>query len=114
MCQDFTDCFNNIKNNFLVYCDPPYVPISDTASFTKYAKTDFNLDQQKMLVNLVNQARNNKISSLVSNHDLAITRQLYKNATEIVSFDVRRAISCKADNRKNVKELLAIYDCKKL
>ena len=48
---------------------------------------------------------------MVSNHDTEITRKLYNDA-KIVSFDVKRLISCNGDSRKHVKELLAIYDPK--
>ena len=112
-CLDFKDCLQNIKNKSIIYCDPPYVPLSDTASFTKYAKSDFNLSHQKMLVDLVKQLQNDDISSLISNHDSKITRQLYHGA-QIISFPVKRYISCRAYDRQEVKELLAIYSAEKL
>ncbi|MBP9722565.1 MAG: Dam family site-specific DNA-(adenine-N6)-methyltransferase [Gammaproteobacteria bacterium] len=108
-CQNFTECFEDLPANTLVYCDPPYVPLSDTASFTKYFKADFNFSEQEKLVELVILAANNKISSIISNHDLLLTRKLYTNA-QIFSFPVQRNISCKVNQRKPVKELLAIYD----
>ena len=32
-----------------VYCDPPYVPLSETANFTGYFQADFGWDEQKAL-----------------------------------------------------------------
>lgn len=107
-CQDFKECFKKIKSNSLIYCDPPYVPLSITASFTKYAKNDFQLSDQECLVQLVKEAAKNNCSSIISNHDLDITRELYCGS-QIVSFDVQRNISCKVSNRGVVKEILAIY-----
>ncbi len=107
-CQDFKDCFKKVKSNSLIYCDPPYVPLSITASFTKYAKNDFQLSDQECLVQLVKEAAKNNCSSIISNHDLDITRELYCGS-QIVSFDVQRNISCKVSNRGVVKEILAIY-----
>lgn len=109
-CQDFKDCFKKVKSNSLIYCDPPYIPLSTTASFTKYAKNDFQLSDQECLVQLVKEAAKNNCSSIISNHDLDITRELYCGS-QIVSFDVQRNISCKVSNRGVVKEILAIYHC---
>lgn len=109
-CQDFKECFKKIKSNSLIYCDPPYVPLSITSSFTKYAKNNFQLSDQKYLVQLVKEAAKNNSSSIISNHDLEITRELYCGS-QIVSFDVQRNISCKVSNRGVVKEILAIYHC---
>lgn len=107
-CVDFRDCLDNIPSNSTVYCDPPYVPISNSASFTKYSQIDFTLENQKELSEKIQSLQNQGIASLISNHDLKYTRDLYAGA-KIISFDVKRYISCKPD-RKSVKELLAIYE----
>jgi DNA adenine methylase len=107
-CSDFTTCFEQVNNNTVFYCDPPYVPISSSASFTQYDKESFNFTHQKKLVDLVVHAKKLGAASFISNHDLTITRELYEGA-KIVSFDVKRTISCKSNNRNYVKELLAIY-----
>nr|WP_082890671.1 Dam family site-specific DNA-(adenine-N6)-methyltransferase [Eikenella longinqua] len=38
MCGDFQTALNRADADDMVYCDPPYVPLSETASFTAYAK----------------------------------------------------------------------------
>lgn len=38
MCGDFQAALNQAGDDDVVYCDPPYVPLSETASFTSYAK----------------------------------------------------------------------------
>jgi len=55
---------------------------------------------------LFNQKRG--IPVLISNHDLAITRELYQKA-EVHSFDIQRTVSCLGDKRKKVRELLALF-----
>lgn len=89
-----------------IYCDPPYVPMSATASFTDYAQTRFEYTDQEKLARL---AEESKARIFISNHDNAVTRELYKNADEIVEIEVNRFISADKDSRKPVKELLAIY-----
>lgn len=121
-CLDYKDYFTQVLNKLhskskaIIYLDPPYVPWSASSYFTAYAKSNFDLTDQQKLVELIynlqsnkNNKQNKNIISLVSNHDLDITRDLYSEA-KIISFSVQRYISCQVNNRKPVQELLAIYD----
>ena len=38
LCGDFQVALNQAQADNIVYCDPPYVPLSETTSFTAYAK----------------------------------------------------------------------------
>lgn len=105
---DFRDVFTRLEPGDVVYCDPPYVPLSETAHFTSYARGDFGPEDQRDLAALAHEARDRGIPVLVSNHDTPVTRVLYRDA-DIVSFDVRRTISCKGDGRGRAAELLALF-----
>ncbi len=107
-CLDFVETFKLVREGDVVYCDPPYVPLSITSSFTAYAKGDFKLEDQLNLAMEANKAKSNGVRVVISNHDLDITRDIYKNA-HISSINVRRSISSKASTRGNVKELIAIF-----
>lgn len=96
------------KGDF-VYCDPPYVPLSLSASFTQYATTDFRKEQQEALVKAALEAADRGAIVAISNHDTAETRLLYANANRVYSFPVSRTISSKGANRKSVLELIAVY-----
>ena len=37
-CQDFEKTFKETIKGDVIYCDPPYVPLSVTSSFTSYSK----------------------------------------------------------------------------
>ena len=106
-----TESFENViikaEKNDTVYCDPPYVPLSDTSYFTAYGKDGFGVEQQKLLAKL---AEKSKCKVIISNHDTEFTRALYKNAKKIVELEVTRSIAAKGTSRKKVKELLAIYE----
>ena len=91
----------------VIYCDPPFVPLSSTANFTEFTYTGFGLKDQQRLVQTSKECAACGIPVLISNHDTELTRELYKEATEIRSLDVQRNISCKT--RGKVKELLALY-----
>lgn len=43
--EDFSETLSRIGKGGFVYLDPPYDPISDTASFTGYNKGGFNRDE---------------------------------------------------------------------
>lgn len=106
--QSFEKIIKQAEIGDVIYCDPPYAPLSDTANFTQYSKQDFRWDAQEHLVELAENLQKKGISMLISNHYTDETLELYKNA-EIISFEVPRFISCKGENRRKVKELLAIY-----
>jgi DNA adenine methylase len=100
--------YENIGSGDVVYFDPPYVPASETASFTDYAKEGFTYDQQVQLAELAESLSNRGAKVIISNHDVPTTRELYKNA-EIHSLEVTRSISAKGSSRKKAKELIAVY-----
>ncbi len=100
--------YQNIGPGDVVYFDPPYVPASETASFTDYAKEGFTYDQQIQLAELAESLCNRCAKVIISNHDVPTTRELYKNA-EIYSIQVRRSISANKTSRKKVNELIAVY-----
>lgn len=106
--QDFSHILLQTSLEDVVYCDPPYVPISETASFTSYTKQGFDIGEQVKLADLANTHAPQTQGILISNHDTPLTRKLYKNA-KIEMVQVQRNISAKGDSRKKVAELLAIY-----
>ena len=69
--------FDETKPGDIVYCDPPYVPLSVTSSFTSYVKNDFNIKEQEQLAKKAEYLKNKGIQCIISNHDLEITRKLY-------------------------------------
>jgi len=52
ICQgDFSQTIQYTEGLTFVYLDPPYRPLDATSSFTAYAKSDFNDDDQRKLAN---------------------------------------------------------------
>ncbi|MGE4311439.1 DNA adenine methylase [Desulfovibrio sp.] len=107
-CCDFRTVFSELRKGDVVYCDPPYVPLSETASFTSYAGNIFRERDQKDLAEFSQAAWSKGIPVILSNHDTSETRLLYADA-EVKLFNVQRFISCNGDNRGAAAELLAIY-----
>ena len=100
--------YEDLESGDVVYFDPPYVPASETANFTSYATDGFTSDQQVELAQLAESLASKGIRVIVSNHDVPITRELYKNAT-IYPIQVTRTIAAKGGSRKKASELIAVY-----
>ena len=106
--KDFRETMKEAKNGDVIYCDPPYVPLSATANFSDYASEGFGLQEQKELADLAKQLRRKGIPVVISNHDTEFTMQEYEEA-RIIRFQVRRYISCNGANRNYAPELLAVF-----
>jgi len=111
VCCGFNEIMNRARKNNVVYCDPPYVPLSDSSNFTSYAKEGFGLDSQLQLSKKAYKLSQRGVPVLISNHENALTKEIYEHA-RIERFKVQRMISCKGSKRNEVTELLALYAAK--
>ncbi|WP_417686294.1 Dam family site-specific DNA-(adenine-N6)-methyltransferase [Pseudidiomarina gelatinasegens] len=108
-CMSFEKVFRRARIGDVVYCDPPYAPLSLTANFTSYSSGGFSIAHQTELARRAEQtARKRGIPVLISNHDTDFTRLLYKKA-QLETLQVSRFISPKGESRGKVAELLALY-----
>lgn len=108
------DGFQNIlvKTNEgdLVYFDPPYVPLPDKLSFTKYSKGDFDMNDQQKLRLLIDLLHEKGVYVIISNSYSELTTELYKGYNQI-PVDAKRMINRDGDNRQSIKEILVTtYD----
>lgn len=109
VCQSYTETIKRARKGSVVYCDPPYAPLSTTANFTSYAGNGFSLDDQAALADVSETAALKRgIPVLISNHDTTLTRRLYHGASLNV-VKVKRTISRNGNGRNKVDELLALY-----
>jgi len=106
--KDFRETMNEAVKGDIVYCDPPYVPLSVTSNFTDYATGGFDLEDQKDLVDLAVALKKKKIPVLISNSDTKWTKDHYKSAS-IDYFDVQRFISADSSKRNKAGEILALF-----
>lgn len=107
-CASFNTTMRTTRPGDVVYCDPPYLPLSKTSAFTNYDRHGFTDEQQQELADLAQTLQAQGITVVISNHDTAFARELYQHA-EIHSFLVPRFISCQGAKRKRVRELLAVF-----
>ncbi len=110
VCESYTQTFARARKGSVVYCDPPYAPLSSTANFTSYSGNGFSLDDQAKLAEIAERAAAERdIPVLISNHDTALTRRLYKGA-KLSHIKVKRTISRNGSGRKKVDELMALFE----
>jgi len=109
--KDFRDIFKTVKDGDVVYCDPPYLPLSDTSDFTSYSAGGFSLQDQIDLAKCASKAAQKGAIVVISNHDTWCARQIYGNMfnRKISSISVSRTISSNADSRKPVKEVIVVF-----
>ncbi len=107
--QDFRKTFEQVQAGDIVYCDPPYAPLSATANFTAYDTQGFSVQDQWDLVHCAIRAQQKGAKVYISNNDTPLTQTIYKHG-RIVSFETSRVISANATSRGKVKEILVIYD----
>lgn len=105
----FRKAMEGARSGDVVYCDPPYVPLSLTSSFTSYAPGGFDIADQRDLADLARQTSARGIKVVISNHDTPVTRELYEGA-DIVAFDVRRSVGASRESRGTSPEILAVFN----
>jgi len=105
---DFRDIMKTARKGDVVYCDPPYVPLSTTANFTAYSSGGFGSKDQLELAELAQELAGWGVPVLISNHATDFTLNAYKNA-KIERLYVQRFISCDGANRGKAEEVLALF-----
>ena len=105
-CDDFANTLKRVGRHDFVYLDPPYVPLSPTASFTAYAKRVFGAADQQRLADALRAMGTRKVPALLSNSDCGTTRELYRGFDRIDRVPARRAINSVGERRGPVDELL--------
>ncbi|HJN73716.1 MAG TPA: DNA adenine methylase [Myxococcota bacterium] len=102
---DFTNVFFEAQRGDAVYFDPPYVPLSKTSNFTAYTKGGFGPVDQLRLRDIAWELKRRGVDVVLSNHDTAEVRELYRDF-HIESVLVGRAINSKAGGRGKVAEVI--------
>jgi DNA adenine methylase len=102
---DFADVTRGLGRGDFAYLDPPYVPLSRTASFTAYAKDGFSLSDQERLVCELHAMKRRGVKAMLSNADTPTTRDLY-DGLACHAIRAPRSISCDGANRGDAGELV--------
>jgi DNA adenine methylase len=109
---DFTACEKFVDADTFVYFDPPYRPISKTASFTYYAKDDFDDAEQLRLAEFYKKLDRTGAKLMLSNSDPKnenphdhFFEEAYKGF-RIERVAANRMINSNPEKRGKIRELL--------
>ncbi|NPV71028.1 MAG: DNA adenine methylase [Firmicutes bacterium] len=107
-CKDFEEAVEGAGRGSFVYFDPPYHPLSETASFTKYVDSGFGPDDQKRLARVIADAGARGAYVMLSNSATSFIKELYAHypgfGVEIIQ--AKRPINCRADGRGFIDEFI--------
>jgi len=105
VCDDFSRVLERATAGTFVYLDPPYHPLSETASFTGYTAEAFGRADQERLAQVFRELDRRGCLLMLSNSDTPFIRELYAGYDIQVVY-ARRAISCVSDRRGPIRELV--------
>jgi len=104
---DFEAILEDAGPGDLVYLDPPYQPLSATASFTAYTADDFGPDDQRRLAQSFRELDARGCHLMLSNSDTGSIREMYAGYPQAV-LQAARPINSRAHGRGPVPELLVL------
>ena len=109
---DYRESADFIDSDTFVYFDPPYRPITDTASFTASTENLFNDEEQIELAGFVDDMHKKGAKIVISNSDPKNSNtedDFFDNiysSHKIKRVEATRMINCNSEARGKIKELL--------
>lgn len=104
---DFQSAVTEAKSGDFVYFDPPYDPVSSSASFTGYTKGGFDREEQQRLKDVCDHLNSKGVKFLLSNSATIFIQDLYDEDDYNITFiRAKRAINSNGNDRGEVAEVL--------
>jgi DNA adenine methylase len=110
--QDYKETLKKAKKGDFIYLDPPYAPLSPTASFTAYTKEGFGAQQQLELRDTFYELHKRGCLVMLSNSNADFINEIYGELVKrdkkikITKVGANRMINSKASGRGKIKEVL--------
>ena len=106
--RDYKEVFKKTEKGDFVYFDPPYYPLSRTASFTSYTTNEFLEKEQIELRNTFVELHQRGCFVMLSNSDTPFINKIYKGikGVKISKIKAGRAINSDASKRGKITEVL--------
>lgn len=102
---DYESSLNTVTKKDFVYFDPPYMPISNSSSFTGYTSNGFGKEEQERLKRVCDKLNEKGVRFLQSNSDCDFIKELYSDY-KVYEVDAKRLINADAKKRGEIKEVL--------
>jgi DNA adenine methylase len=105
-CGTYAAAVADAKAGDFIYFDPPYDPVTPTASFTSYTAGAFGPDDQRALADTARMLVARGCKVMLSNSDTPFVRSIYKGF-HVERVKCPRAINSNAAKRGDVDEVIA-------
>ena len=106
----YQDVLDKAKKGDFIYFDPPYYPVSKTASFTSYTKDAFLDKEQIELRNIFVELHKRGCFVMLSNSDTLFINKIYSEIKDgkirISKVEAGRAINSKGSGRGKILEVV--------
>ena len=102
---DYREALADVRQGDVVFLDPPYIPVSDTADFTAYAAGGFDDGAQVAIRDEANRLRSLGACVLACNADVPRARALWAG-WPLTEVKAKRGVNSDANKRGPVGELL--------
>jgi DNA adenine methylase len=106
--HDYKEVLKRAKKGDFIYFDPPYYPVSKTASFTSYTAKPFLDKEQIELRDTVLELHKRGCYVMLSNSDTPFINKIYSGFKEIRinKVEAGRSINSKGSGRGKITEVL--------
>lgn len=106
--QDYKHVLKTAQPGDFIYFDPPYFPVSKTASFTSYTAGSFLEKEQIELRDAFVELHKRGCFVMLSNSDTPFINELYADISDVTIHKVSagRAINSKASGRGKITEVV--------
>ena len=107
---DFEEAVKDVEAGDFVYFDPPYIPLSETSSFTSYTHEGFSYEDQVRLRDTFKKLDEKGAYVMLSNSSSPLVGELYKDFN-IHKVSATRTNGAKSSSRGKVDEIIVTnYD----
>lgn len=111
---DFEDAVEQVQKGDFVYFDPPYIPISQTSTFTSYTNEGFSYNEQVRLRNTFERLSKKGAYVMLSNSSSPLVEELYQDFY-IHKVEATRTNGAKSSSRGKIKEIIVTnYEPKRI
>jgi DNA adenine methylase len=105
--RDFNSISSLGQRGDFFYFDPPYDPLTKTASFTSYTADDFGENEQRALANVVGDLSEKGAYVMLSNSKTPLVLELYEEF-RIETVQARRAVNSDSAGRGCIEEVVVL------
>lgn len=107
---DFEKAVEDVGAGDFVYFDPPYIPLSETSTFTSYTHEGFSYEEQVRLRDVFRKLDKKGAYVMLSNSSSPLVEELYKGFN-IHKVEAIRTNGAKASSRGKISEFIVTnYD----